>query len=158
MVGFSRRRQLPMLPLEQCWLFRHIEIANVRVAVHSRLSRKRRAAKYGCGPEQVVAGAHKNPLSKHAWVRELLGVGDIDRVLSNGGVCCARLRARPILTGRAGARCKKLAKGILRETESPTLTDLPPLEYHQTKRVDHRLILRRQAFNNLVDLILQTGH
>ena len=36
-----------------------------------------------------------------------------------------------------------LAKGILRETESPTLTDLPPLEYLQTKRVDHRLILRR---------------
>ncbi len=26
---------------------------------------------------------------------------------------------------------------------SPTLTDLPPLEYHQTKRVDHRLFLRR---------------
>jgi hypothetical protein len=36
-----------------------------------------------------------------------------------------------------------LAKAILNETESPTLTDLPPLEYHQTKRVDHRLILRR---------------
>jgi phosphoserine/homoserine phosphotransferase len=36
-----------------------------------------------------------------------------------------------------------MAKAILRETESPTLTDLPPLEYHQTKRVDHRLILRR---------------
>ena len=26
---------------------------------------------------------------------------------------------------------------------SPTLTDLAPLEYHQTKRVDHRLFLRR---------------
>ena len=38
---------------------------------------------------------------------------------------------------------QKMAKAILCETESPTPTDLPPLEYHQTKRVDHRLILRR---------------
>jgi hypothetical protein len=38
---------------------------------------------------------------------------------------------------------KKLAKGILNETESPTITNLPPLEFHQTRRVDHRLILRR---------------
>jgi hypothetical protein len=36
-----------------------------------------------------------------------------------------------------------MAKGILNETESPTLTSLPPLEYEQTRRVDHRLILRR---------------
>ena len=36
-----------------------------------------------------------------------------------------------------------VAKGILQETESPTLTELPPLEYHQTKRADHRLLLRR---------------
>jgi hypothetical protein len=36
-----------------------------------------------------------------------------------------------------------MAKAILNETESPTITDLPPLEYHQTKRIDHRLILRR---------------
>jgi hypothetical protein len=35
------------------------------------------------------------------------------------------------------------AKGMLAETESPTMTDLPPLEYHQTRRVEHRLILRR---------------
>jgi hypothetical protein len=35
------------------------------------------------------------------------------------------------------------AKAILLETESPTMTDLPALEYHQTKRIDHRLILRR---------------
>ena len=36
-----------------------------------------------------------------------------------------------------------MAKGILHETESPTLTELPPLEYHQSKRIEHRLILRR---------------
>ncbi len=38
---------------------------------------------------------------------------------------------------------KAMAKGILNETESPTMTDLPPLAFDQTRRVDHRLILRR---------------
>jgi len=36
-----------------------------------------------------------------------------------------------------------MAKTLLNETESPTLTDPPPLEFHQTRRVEHRLILRR---------------
>ena len=38
---------------------------------------------------------------------------------------------------------KKLAKEMLHETESPTMTELPRLEYHQTKRIEHRLSLRR---------------
>jgi hypothetical protein len=36
-----------------------------------------------------------------------------------------------------------MAKAFLQETQSPTLTDLPRLEFNQTKRVDHRLHLRR---------------
>jgi hypothetical protein len=36
-----------------------------------------------------------------------------------------------------------MARTFLEETESPTLTDLPPLEFNQTKRVEHRLHLRR---------------
>ena len=31
--------------------------------------------------EEVVAAVHKDPLSKHAWVTDLLGQGDIDRVI-----------------------------------------------------------------------------
>ena len=38
---------------------------------------------------------------------------------------------------------QRLAKSMLQQTESPTDTDLPALEYHQTKRVDHQLVLRR---------------
>jgi hypothetical protein len=38
---------------------------------------------------------------------------------------------------------QSLAKTMLNETVSPTITDLPALEYHQTKRLEHRLILRR---------------
>jgi hypothetical protein len=36
-----------------------------------------------------------------------------------------------------------MARGILNETESPTLTELPPLDYAQTKRIEHRLNFRR---------------
>jgi hypothetical protein len=38
---------------------------------------------------------------------------------------------------------QKLAQTILHETESPTETDLPPLEYNQTKRIEHKLVFRR---------------
>ena len=38
---------------------------------------------------------------------------------------------------------QQMARSILNETTSPTLTDLPPLEYHQTRRLEHHLVLRR---------------
>jgi hypothetical protein len=99
--------------------------------------------KYGSGAEQIVAGVHKNPLSKHAWVTDLLGVGDIDRVIIEWRSLLRQIAHAPDLDWPRWRALQKMAKAILRETESPTLTDLPPLEYHQTKRVDHRLILRR---------------
>ena len=49
----------------------------------------------------------------------------------------------PALDWARWTALQAMAKAFLNETESPTLTDLPPLEYHQTKRVDHRLILRQ---------------
>ena len=99
--------------------------------------------KYGSGAEQIVASVHKNPLTKHAWVTELLGAGDIDRVIIEWRSLLRQIAHAPEIDWPRWHALQKLAKGILRETESPTLTDLPPLEYHQTKRVDHRLILRR---------------
>jgi superfamily II DNA/RNA helicase len=99
--------------------------------------------KYGSGAEQVVAGIHKNPLSKHAWVTELLGAGDIDRVIIEWRSLLRQIAHAPELDWCRWRALQNMAKEILRETESPTLTDLPPLEYHQTKRVDHRLVLRR---------------
>jgi hypothetical protein len=99
--------------------------------------------KYGSGAEQIVASTHKNPLTKHAWVTDLLGTGDIDRVIIEWRSLLRQIAHAPDLDWPRWRALQKLAKGILRETESPTLTDLPPLEYHQTKRVDHRLVLRR---------------
>jgi hypothetical protein len=99
--------------------------------------------KYGSGAEQVVASVHKNPLNKHAWVTDLVGPGDIDRVIIEWRSLLRQVAHAPDLEWPRWRALQAMAKTILRETESPTLTELPPLEFHQTRRVDHRLVLRR---------------
>jgi superfamily II DNA/RNA helicase len=99
--------------------------------------------KYGAGAEQVVAAVHKDPLSKHGWVTELLGPGDIDRGIIEWRSTLRQISHAPEMDWPRWRQLQRRAKEILNETESPTLTNLPPLEYHQTKRIDHRLILRR---------------
>ena len=99
--------------------------------------------KYGAGAEQVVAAVHKDPLSKHSWVTELLGPGDIDRVIVEWRSTLRQIAHARDLDWPRWRALQEKAREILNETESPTLTALPPLEYHQTKRIDHRLVLRR---------------
>ncbi len=99
--------------------------------------------KYGVGAEQVVASVHKNPLNKHAWLTDLLGPGDIDRVIIEWRSLLRQIAHAPDLDWPRWRALQAMAKTILNETTSPTLTNLPPLEYHQTRRVDHRLLLRR---------------
>jgi superfamily II DNA/RNA helicase len=99
--------------------------------------------KYGAGAEQIVAGVHKNPLSKHAWATDFIGAGDIDRIIIEWRSLLRQIAHAPELDWPRWRSLQALARAILRETESPTLTTLPPLEYHQTKRIDHRLVLRR---------------
>jgi len=99
--------------------------------------------KYGAGAEQVVASVHKNPMNKHAWITDLLGPGDIDRVIIEWRSLLRQIAHAPELDWPRWRALQAMAKGILNETESPTVTELPPLEYQQTRRVDHRLILRR---------------
>ncbi len=99
--------------------------------------------KYGAGAEQIVASVHKNPLAKQVWITDLLGTGDIDRVIIEWRSLLRQIAHAPDLDWPRWRALQAMAKTILNETESPTLTDLPPLEYHQTRRVDHRLILRR---------------
>lgn len=99
--------------------------------------------KYGAGAEQIVAAVHKNPLSKQGWVSDLVGLGDIDRVIIEWRSVLRQISHAPDLDWPRWHALQAMAKTILNETESPTLTDLPPLAYNQTRRVDHRLILRR---------------
>ena len=99
--------------------------------------------KYGAGAEQIVASVRQNPASKHAWITDLLGPGDIDRVIIEWRSLLRQIAHAPDLDWPRWRALQAMAKAILNETESPTMTDLPPLQYHQTRRVDHRLILRR---------------
>jgi hypothetical protein len=99
--------------------------------------------KYGAGAEQVVAAIHKDPLSKGSWITDLLGAGDIDRVIIEWRSLLRQIANAPTLEWPRWHALQAMAKGILLETESPTLTDLPPLDYAQTRRIDHQLILRR---------------
>ena len=99
--------------------------------------------KYGAGAEQVVNAVHKHPGNKQAFINELTGPGDIDRIIIEWRSMLRQIWNAPELDWPRWKAFQKLAKETLNETESPTLTDLPPLEYHQTKRVDHRLHLRR---------------
>jgi superfamily II DNA/RNA helicase len=98
---------------------------------------------YGAGAEHVVASVHKNPLNKHGWITDLLGPGDIDRIIIEWRSLLRQVSHAPPLEWPRWRALQAMAKTILNETESPTLTTLPPLEYHQTRRVDHRLALRR---------------
>lgn len=99
--------------------------------------------KYGAGAEQVVSSVYRNPSEKNAWVTDLLGPGDIDRIIIEWRSLLRQIGHAPDLEWPRWRALQAMAKGMLNETESPTITDLPPLQFHQTRRVDHRLILRR---------------
>jgi superfamily II DNA/RNA helicase len=99
--------------------------------------------KYGSGAEKIVEAIHKNPTDKHRWITELSGPGDIDRVIIEWRSMLRQITHAPPLDWPRWTELQRVAKETLNETESPTLTDLPPLEYFQTKRIDHRLKLRR---------------
>ena len=100
--------------------------------------------RYGAGAEVIVAAVHKNPLAKYRWVNHLIGVGDIDRVIIEWRSLLRQIAHAPPLDWPRWTSLQHLAKAILNETASPTLTNLPPLDYSQTKRIDHRLVLRRR--------------
>ena len=99
--------------------------------------------RYGAGAEQVVASIHKNPLSKSSWVTEFLGAGDIDRVIIEWRSILRQISHAPAIEVPRWTAFQAMARGILKQTESPTLTELPPLDYQQTRRIDHRLMFRR---------------
>lgn len=98
---------------------------------------------YGAGAEQMVASVHRNPDSKHGWVTEWLGTGDVDRVIIEWRSLLRQVTHAPELDWPRWEQFRQLARATVNETESPTLTELPPLDYQQTRRMEHRLVLRR---------------
>ena len=99
--------------------------------------------KYGCGAETVVRRIHEDPASKVRFVTEFLGAGDIDRMIIEWRSLLRQIAHAAPLEWPRWTELQALSKTLLHEVHSPTETTLPPLEYAQTKRIDHRLILRR---------------
>ena len=100
--------------------------------------------KYGAGAEQIVAATHKNPQRKIEWASEMIGIGDIDRIIIEWRSLLRRITHAPQLDWDRWTLLQKMAEEILAETQSPTLTDLPGLEPHQTRKQDHKLILKHR--------------
>jgi len=107
------------------------------------LTKSREIQPFPPPPPPSLPNWDKNPLAKQVWITDLLGIGDIDRVIIEWRSLLRQIAHAPELDWPRWSALQAMARTILNETESPTLTDLPPLEYHQTRRVDHRLILRR---------------
>ncbi|MDA1277514.1 MAG: DEAD/DEAH box helicase, partial [Verrucomicrobia bacterium] len=84
--------------------------------------------KYGAGAEQVVASVHINPSNKQLWVTDLLGAGDIDRIIIEWRSLMRRIAHSPEMDWERWMTLRALARTMLNETESPTLTELPPLD------------------------------
>lgn len=99
--------------------------------------------RYGAGAEQIVASVHKNPLNKTTWVTEWLGAGDIDRIIIEWRSMLRQITNAPTLDWARWTALQNMARAILNETESPTETNLPALDYQQSRRIDHRLVFRR---------------
>ena len=98
---------------------------------------------YGAGAETLVAAAHKNPGARLEPVGEFLGAGDMDRAIIEWRSLLRQIAHAPALDWARWQALQVRARAILNETESPTVTDLPPLEHHQTRRLEHTLQLRR---------------
>lgn len=99
--------------------------------------------KYGSGAETVVRTVHKDPQAKHRFTTEVLGDGDVDRIIIEWRSLLRQTAHAPRLEWPRWTGLQQMARAMLRETESPTLVELPPLTPQQTRRVDHKLILRR---------------
>jgi hypothetical protein len=99
--------------------------------------------KYGTGAETVVRKIHEDPASKVRFISEVLGAGDIDRMIIEWRSLLRQIAHAAPLEWPRWTELQALSKALLHEVHSPTETSLPPLEYAQTKRIDHRLILRR---------------
>ncbi|MGE3308756.1 MAG: DEAD/DEAH box helicase [Limisphaerales bacterium] len=99
--------------------------------------------RYGAGANDIVQLAHRQPEKRRRAETELLGEGDVDRLIIEWRSLLRQISHAPAIEWPRWTAFQAMARGILHETESPTQTELPALPYAQKKRVDHRLNFRR---------------
>jgi superfamily II DNA/RNA helicase len=94
---------------------------------------------YGDGASQIVHSLHNHTQSKHQWTTDLLGVGDIDRIVIEWRSRLRQISSSPPLSWDRWTKLQIIARSTLSETESPTTAKLPKLSLQQNQRVSHRL-------------------
>ncbi len=100
---------------------------------------------YGAGTEEIVKNVkfRVDTRSRRQWVTDQLGPGDIDRMIIEWRSLLRQIANAPSLDWPRWTDLQKSAAQLVKETKSPTLKDLPKLDFNQTKRVNHRLIFKR---------------
>ncbi|MCC7376323.1 MAG: DEAD/DEAH box helicase [Verrucomicrobiales bacterium] len=99
--------------------------------------------RYGAGAAEIVQAAHRHPEKRRQATNDLLGDGDMDRLVIEWRSLLRQIAHATSLDWARWTAFQALARGILKETVSPTMTTLPALMYNQTRRLDHRLTFRR---------------
>lgn len=99
--------------------------------------------RYGDGASTVVRAVHKDPQARTRFIDEFLGTGDVDRIIIEWRSLLRQIVHAGLADWPRWQALQEQARSLLRETESPTVTDLPPIEYQQLKRVDLQLRFRR---------------
>ncbi len=94
---------------------------------------------YGAGASEILHSLHLQPHTKSQWTTDILGIGDIDRIIIEWRSRLRQITNAPDLDWRRWSEFKALCKEILNDTESPSSITLPELSHHQKKRVNHRL-------------------
>lgn len=97
---------------------------------------------YGDGASQIVRSIHLGETTPSHWVGPNLGIGDVDRMIIEWRSTLRQVAHAADLPNPRWKKFKQVAMAFFKETESPTLVALPPLEYLQTKRISHQLTFR----------------
>lgn len=94
---------------------------------------------YGNGASQIIHSIQDGDSSREDWISPSLGVGDVDRMVIEWRSLLRQVANAPDLPFNRWSDFKKLALDFFHESESPTITELPPLDYLQTQKMSHQL-------------------
>jgi superfamily II DNA/RNA helicase len=97
---------------------------------------------YGDGASQIVRSIHAGESTSAHWTGPSLGIGDVDRMIIEWRSTLRQVASAPDLPLQRWKDFRMTAHEFFHEVESPTLTEIPPLDYLQTQRISHQLIFR----------------
>ena len=97
---------------------------------------------YGDGASQIIRSINSGESSPDHWVTPNLGIGDIHRMIIEWRSTLRQVSNSPDLPNQRWKDFKHLANAFFHESDSPTLTEIPALDFLQTQRISHQLFFR----------------